>query len=128
MPATSSRKPSCTLCGGPVKRVHRRESEVRTASGMGLRRYRCLDESCNWQGLLPRTAPRLGGVRVAQVPVRLHVWAAAAALVLVFVLAVALIVRNSDLPEHEMPPLLKPSGEAALPASATSSPGTSARP
>lgn len=128
MSPSTSRQPTCTLCGGPVKRVHRRQSEVRAGSGMGLRRYRCLDPKCNWQGLLPRTAPRVGGVRVSQVPVRWHAWATAFVLVLVFVVAVVLILRYSDLPEHELPPLLAPADVASEPAAASSSPGTSARP
>ena len=95
---------------------------------MGLRRYRCLSPGCNWKGLLPRTAPRLGGAWLPETPVRWQVWATAGALIAVFTLAVALIMRHSDLSEPLLPPTLPRDGIAIEPAVPTSSPGTPSRP
>ena len=125
---SSRHVPTCTLCGAAVKRVHRNRSEVRTGSGMGLRRYRCLSPDCNWQGLLPRTAPRLGGARLPETPVRWQAWATAAALMATFTVAVILILRQADFAEPQLPPSRPQQDAPAAPVPPTSNPGTPSRP
>jgi hypothetical protein len=47
---------SCPSCGGEIRRIHRSgwDRLVGNLTGVPLRRYRCNDPSCGWQGLLRR--------------------------------------------------------------------------
>jgi hypothetical protein len=47
---------TCPSCGGDLRRIHRNwlDRLAGRLSGIPLRRYRCNDESCGWQGLLRR--------------------------------------------------------------------------
>lgn len=41
-----------------MQRVHRQADDEQARAEHGLRRYRCLDDGCGWQGLLSRPARR----------------------------------------------------------------------
>jgi predicted RNA-binding Zn-ribbon protein involved in translation (DUF1610 family) len=47
---------ACPVCGGSLYRVHRSSLDrlLGSLSGVPLRRYRCSDEDCGWEGLLRR--------------------------------------------------------------------------
>lgn len=47
-------RPRCPSCHGPLRRVHRRPEDHDPALGAGLRRFRCRDAGCGWEGLLAR--------------------------------------------------------------------------
>ncbi len=100
MSRKSSSSLSCSRCGGEVKRAHRSSDELRAGTGTGLRRYRCLEEGCGWQGMLAVHAPKGVSSAGAQ-PIKLawQMWAVGGALVLVLVLAVAVIARHAFQPD-----------------------------
>ena len=54
----SSRRPSllCHACGSKMRRVHRRADERGPLMPAALRRYRCRNLSCAWEGLVDRQA------------------------------------------------------------------------
>ena len=54
MPRHSSADPLCPRCSGSLKRRHRSADEAR--EGSDFRRYRCTDEACGWDGILPKPA------------------------------------------------------------------------
>lgn len=47
---------ACPTCGGDLHRIHRSSLDrlAGRLSGLPLRRYRCTDRACGWQGLLRR--------------------------------------------------------------------------
>lgn len=47
---------TCPSCGGELHRIHRNALDrlAGSVSGIPLRRYRCINKSCGWQGLLRR--------------------------------------------------------------------------
>jgi predicted RNA-binding Zn-ribbon protein involved in translation (DUF1610 family) len=47
---------ACPACGGELHRIHRSSLDrlAGRLTGIPLRRYRCSDRSCGWQGLLRR--------------------------------------------------------------------------
>lgn len=50
-PSRSSRR--CPQCGGQLKRVLRTANDKRRWDADDYRRYRCRNDRCDWQGLLP---------------------------------------------------------------------------
>lgn len=56
MAYSSSRPPtlSCQDCGGPLRRVHRRRQDRGAHVPAALRRYRCRNLTCVWEGLVDR--------------------------------------------------------------------------
>lgn len=62
---SGSSRQRCSRCGGEVKRVHRQPHDEQATGESGLRRYRCLDDSCGWQGLLSKPQRRASN-RAAQ--------------------------------------------------------------
>jgi hypothetical protein len=47
---------ACPSCGGKIYRIHRSGFDrwIGSVSGIPLRRYRCSDETCGWEGLRRR--------------------------------------------------------------------------
>ena len=45
---------TCPQCGGTIQRTPRAEEDRQAALDPLLRRYRCQQAGCGWQGLLPR--------------------------------------------------------------------------
>ena len=43
---------SCPQCGGPAARVSRKLTDRMLSVVMPVKRYRCFDLNCNWEGLL----------------------------------------------------------------------------
>ena len=99
MPTSLKHRPSCSRCGGKVKRVHRQASELRMGAGTGMRRYACTLESCGWQGLLPRQTRSASRRNLHTVRVRRHGWLVPLVLLLavgVGVAAVTIKALGSD--------------------------------
>jgi hypothetical protein len=42
--------PACPRCGGPIHRVHRTRLDHLISIYVPVRRYRCHNEACHWQG------------------------------------------------------------------------------
>jgi hypothetical protein len=61
--STRLRATTCPACGGDLHRIHRSSLDrlAGRLSGLPLRRYRCSDTSCGWQGLLRRREHQLRG-------------------------------------------------------------------
>lgn len=51
-PPTSARPLMCPRCGGPVERVRRRPIDRVLSMVRRLRRYRCRNVECRWEGTL----------------------------------------------------------------------------
>jgi hypothetical protein len=58
MPSSSSYRQKCPRCSGAVKRTRRSSREMRDESTHGMRRYKCSEPDCDWNGLLPRLVHR----------------------------------------------------------------------
>lgn len=59
MPSSSNYRQRCPRCAGAVKRARRSTREMRDESTRGMRRYKCTEADCDWNGLLPRLAHRV---------------------------------------------------------------------
>ncbi len=67
MPAAASRQQRrCPNCQGPLRQVHRRTEDLDASVGDALRRFRCRDAECGWEGLLARPQRRPGSSRRAR--------------------------------------------------------------
>ena len=69
--------------------MRRSSRETRDDGNRDLRRYRCTEEACDWQGLLPRLARRLGRSTSATGDAPWKVWLVPLALLAVVVIGVA---------------------------------------
>jgi hypothetical protein len=47
----------CPACAAEIRRVPRNERDRQGPFAAAMRRYRCADATCGWEGLLPRQAP-----------------------------------------------------------------------
>jgi hypothetical protein len=61
-------KKLCPVCGHGLLRVHRREEERALRGAEAVRRYRCVQASCGWEGALLREAPASAHHRHRQSP------------------------------------------------------------
>jgi hypothetical protein len=67
MPAAASRQQRrCPSCQGPLRQVHRRPEDLDSSLGEDLRRFRCRDAECGWEGLLARAHRRAASSRRAR--------------------------------------------------------------
>jgi hypothetical protein len=89
MPHFSGFRQKCPRCAGKLRRSRRKSHEVSEFSSQGLRRYRCTETDCGWQGLLPKLARRSGrsSSRTQQTP--LQHWLVPLALLAIVALGVA---------------------------------------
>ncbi len=44
----------CPYCGGPVERIRRRPADRLLSFFYPVRRYRCFNLACRWEGILRR--------------------------------------------------------------------------
>ena len=58
MPTFSSFRQKCPRCAGKLRRTRRRSHDTSEAVGPGIRRYRCTEGGCGWEGLMPKLARR----------------------------------------------------------------------
>ncbi len=52
MPLTSTPSNPCPHCGQRLRRTRRLNADIARNDALGLRRYRCVEAACGWQGLL----------------------------------------------------------------------------
>jgi hypothetical protein len=52
-PSTPMNAPSCPMCGGPLRRIHRRFIDRVLSLFRPVRRYRCPQPTCRWEGNVP---------------------------------------------------------------------------
>ena len=74
MPTASNYRQRCPRCAGAVRRVRRSSREMRDETTRGMRRYRCTEEDCDWKGLLPRLARRIGRGGMSAADTRWKIW------------------------------------------------------
>jgi hypothetical protein len=55
---SDTRRHLCPCCGGDLRRIPRGEDERQQPQTLPLRRYRCVQPGCLWEGLLPRQPSR----------------------------------------------------------------------
>lgn len=89
MPIASRYRQRCPRCAGAVRRARRRSHEASDEDSQDLRRYCCAEQSCDWQGLLPRLARRVRRSSTAEGDSPLNVWLVPLALLAVTAIGLA---------------------------------------
>lgn len=89
MPSASNYRQRCPRCAGAVRRVRRSSPEMREDGTQDMRRYRCTEADCDWKGLLPRLARRVGRSGTQTADTRWKVWLVPLAMLAVVAIGVA---------------------------------------
>ena len=74
MPSVSNYRQRCPRCAGAVRRLRRSPNEMRDENTRDMRRYRCTETDCDWKGLLPRLARRVGRSGTSLADTRWKIW------------------------------------------------------
>jgi len=105
--------PRCAQCGAGLLRVHRSDEDLRGELASASRRYRCVEASCGWEGLLPhgRRVPARAASEPGAFNARL--WVLAGGLLVIFVMAAVAVGLLVFMPRASAAAPAAPAGTSA---------------